>query len=89
MKSNAQLRHESQGEFPQPPPVPVDPTAAASSSQTVPHTFQIKVAFTQLMSAIRSLQQEVRIIGERVKQCQIDIQGGLSYHHPKHDDDED
>jgi hypothetical protein len=55
----------------------------------VPHTFQIKVAFAQLMSAIRSLQQEVSIIAERVKQCQIDIQECLSYHHPKHDDDED
>jgi hypothetical protein len=32
MKSNAQLRHEGQGEVPQPPPVQADPSAAASSS---------------------------------------------------------
>jgi hypothetical protein len=32
MKSNAQLRHEGQGEVPQSPPVRVDPSVAASSS---------------------------------------------------------
>jgi hypothetical protein len=52
MKSNAQLRHKGQGEVPQPPLVQVDPTAAASSSQTVPRTFQIEDAFAQLMSTI-------------------------------------
>jgi hypothetical protein len=55
MKSNAQLWHEVQGEVPQPPKVQVDPSAAASSSQIVPTTFNIEVAFTQLMSTMGSL----------------------------------
>jgi hypothetical protein len=55
MESNAKLRHEGQGEVPQPPPVQVNPSAAASSSQIVPPTFNIEATFTQLMSAMRSL----------------------------------
>jgi len=89
MKSNAQLQHEGQGEVSQPPPIQVDTSAAASSSQTVPPTFNIEAAFAQLMSAMGSLQREVNIIGERVEQSQIDIREFLSYHHPKPDDDED
>jgi len=89
MKSNAQLRHEGQGKVSQPPPVQVDPSATASSSQTVPPTFNIEAAFAQLMSAMGSLQREVSIIGECVEQSQIDIRECLSYHHPKPDDDED
>jgi len=45
MKSNAQLRHEGQGEVPQPPPILVDTSATASSSQSVPPSFNIEVAF--------------------------------------------
>jgi hypothetical protein len=45
MKSNAQLWHEGQGEVPQPPLVPVDTSATASSSQSVPPSFNIEVAF--------------------------------------------
>jgi hypothetical protein len=81
MKSNAQLQHEAQGGVPQPPPVP--PPAAASSSQAVPPTFDIEVAFTQLMSSMGALQGEVNLIGERVELCQIDIRECLQYHHPK------
>jgi len=55
MKSNAQLRHKGQGEVPQPPPVQVDTSAAASSSQFVPPTFNIEAAFAQFMSAMRAL----------------------------------
>jgi hypothetical protein len=32
MKSNAQLRHEGQGDVPQPPPILVDTSVATSSS---------------------------------------------------------
>jgi len=55
MKSNAQLRHKGPGEVPQPPPVQVDTSAAASSSQFVPPTFNIEAAFAQFMSAMRAL----------------------------------
>jgi hypothetical protein len=71
MKSNVQLRHEAQGAVPQPPPIP--PPVAVSSSQAVPPTFDIEVAFTQLMSSMGALQREVNLIGERVEQHQIDI----------------
>jgi len=71
MKSNAQLRHEAQGDVPHPPSVP--PLAAASSSHAVPPTFNIEAVFTPLMPSTGALQHEVNIIGERVKQCQIDI----------------
>jgi hypothetical protein len=71
MKSNAQLRHEAQGDVPQPPPVP--PPVAALSSQVVPPSFDIEAAFTQLMSSMGALQREVNLIGDRVEQCQIDI----------------
>jgi hypothetical protein len=60
MKSNAQLWHEAQGGVPQTPPVP--PTATASSSQAMPHSFDIEVAFTQLMSSMGALQREVNLI---------------------------
>jgi hypothetical protein len=45
MKSNAQLRHEGQGDVPQPRPVPVTPSVAASS-QAMPLSFDIEAAFT-------------------------------------------
>jgi hypothetical protein len=48
MKSNAQLRHEAQGDVPQPPP-DLPTTAASSSSQVVPPSFDIEAAFAQLM----------------------------------------
>jgi len=86
MKSNAQLRHVAQGGVSQPPPVP--PPAVASSSQAVPPTFDIEVAFTQLMSSMRALKCEVNLIGECVEQCQIDIEECLQYHHSKPDDDD-
>jgi hypothetical protein len=89
MKSNAQLRHEGQGDVPQPPPVPVDTSAAASSSQAMPPSFNIEIAFAQLMSSMGALQQEVNLIGERVEQSQIDIWECLKYHHPKLNDDDD
>jgi hypothetical protein len=73
MKSNAQLRHEGQGEVSQPPPVLVDTLATASSSQLVPLSFNIEAAFTQLMSSMGALQREVNLIGECVEQSQIDI----------------
>jgi hypothetical protein len=53
MKSNAQLRHEAQGGVPQPPPFPL--TAATSSSQAVPPSFDIEATFTQLMSSMGTL----------------------------------
>jgi hypothetical protein len=53
MKSNAQLRHEAQGDVPQPPPV--TPIAAAPSSQVVPPSFDIEAGFTQLMSSMGAL----------------------------------
>jgi hypothetical protein len=43
MKSNAQLRHDAQGDVPQPPPV--TPTAAALSSHAVPPSFNIEATF--------------------------------------------
>jgi len=89
MKSNAQLRHEAQGDVPQPPSVPMAPSAIATSSQVVPHSFDIEAAFTQLMSSMGALQQEVNLIGEHVEQCQIDIRECLQYHHLKPNDDED
>jgi len=50
MKSNAQLRHEAQGVVPQ---LPLDlSTAAASSSQVVPPSFDIEAAFAQLMTSM-------------------------------------
>jgi hypothetical protein len=67
MKYNAQLQHEGQGEIPQPPPVHVDTSAIASSSQVVPPSFNIEAAFAQLMSSMGSLQWEVNLIGERVE----------------------
>lgn len=69
MKSNAQLRHEAQGNVPQPPSVLVAPSAAASSSQAVPPSFDIEAAFTQLMSSMGALQQDVILIGEHVEHC--------------------
>jgi hypothetical protein len=45
MKSNVELQHEGQGDVPQPPPVPVTPSAAASS-QAVPPSFDFEAAFT-------------------------------------------
>jgi hypothetical protein len=86
MKSNAQLQHEAQDGVPQPPPVP--PPAASSSSQVVPPTFDIEVAFSQVMSSMGALQREVNLIGERVEQCQIDIRECLQYHHPKPDEED-
>jgi len=86
MKSNPQLRHEAQGGVPQPPSVP--PTAASSSSQAVPLTFDIEAAFSQLMSSMETLQCEVTLIGERVEQCHIDIRECLQYHHPTADDED-
>jgi len=53
MKSNAQLRHEAQGDVPQPSPVP--PPAAALSPQVVPPSFDIEATFTQLMSSMGAL----------------------------------
>jgi hypothetical protein len=50
MKSNAQLRHEAQGPIPQPPP-DLPTTAASSSSQVVPPSFDIEAAFAQLMTS--------------------------------------
>jgi hypothetical protein len=88
MKSNAQLRHEGQGDVPQPPPVPVTPSAAASSSQAVPPSFDIEAAFAQLMSSLGALQREVNLIGQHVEQFQIDIRECLQYHHPKPDDED-
>jgi hypothetical protein len=87
MKSIARLRDEAQGAVPQPPPDL--PTAAASSSQVVPPTFDIEAAFTQLMTTMSALQWEVNLIGERVEQNQIDIRECLKYHHPKLNDDDD
>jgi len=87
MKSNAHLRHESQGAVPQPPPDL--PTAAVSSSQVVPPTFDIEAVFAQLMTSMSALQWEVNLIGERVEQSQIDIRECLKYHHPKPNDDDD
>jgi hypothetical protein len=72
MKSNVQLWHKGQGDVPQPPPVPITPSTAASS-QVVPPSFDIEAAFTQLRSSMGALQWEVNLIGERVEQCQIDI----------------
>jgi hypothetical protein len=87
MKSNVQLRHEAQGAIPQPP---LDlSTAAASSSQVVPPTFDIEAAFAQLMSSMSTLQREVNLIGECVEHIQIDIRECLTYHHPKPNDDDD
>jgi hypothetical protein len=87
MKSNAQLRHEAQGAVPQ--PLPDLPTAAASSSQAMPPTFDIEAAFAQLMSSMSALQREVNLIGEHVEQSQIDIRECLMYHHPKPNEDDD
>jgi hypothetical protein len=53
MKSNAQLQHEAQGAVPQHPPDL--PTAAASSSQAMPPTFDIEAAFTQLTTSMGAL----------------------------------
>jgi hypothetical protein len=87
MKSNAQLRHEAQGGVPQLPSVP--PAAeSSSSSQVVPPTFDIEVAFSQLMSSMGALQREVTLIGDYVEQCQIDICECLQYHHPTADDED-
>jgi hypothetical protein len=36
-----------------------------------------------------ALQWEVNLIGERVKQSQINIRECLKYHHPKPHDDDD
>jgi hypothetical protein len=87
MNSNAQLWPEAQGGVPQPPSLP-PPPAASSSSQAVPPTFDIEVAFSQLMSSMGALQREVTLIGERVEQCQIDIRECLQYHHPSADDED-
>jgi hypothetical protein len=88
MKSNAQLRHKAQGSVPQPPPDL--PTAAASSSSQAAHpSFDIEVAFAQLMTSMTALQREVNLIGERVEQSQINIKECLKYHHPKLNDDDD
>jgi hypothetical protein len=57
MKSNTQLWHEGQGEVPQPPPVPVNTSIVASSSQSVPLSFNIEVAFSQLISSMGALQR--------------------------------
>jgi hypothetical protein len=66
MKSNAQLRHEAQGTNPHPPP-DLPTAATSSSSQVVPPSFDIEVAFAQLMTSMSALQQEVNLIGERVE----------------------
>jgi len=87
MKSNVQLLHEAQGGVPQPPPNL--PTAAASSSQVVPLSFDIEAAFAQLMTSMSAIQREVYLIGERDEQSQIDIRECLKYHHPKPHDDDD
>jgi hypothetical protein len=87
MKSNAQLRHKAQGAVPQPPPDL--PTAAASSSQAVPPSFDIEATFALLMTSMSALQREVNLIGKRVEQSQIDIRECLKYHHPKPHDDDD
>jgi hypothetical protein len=54
----------------------------------VPTSFDIEAAFSQLMSSMGALQQEVNLIGKRVEQCQIDIRECLRYHHPKPDDED-
>jgi hypothetical protein len=89
MKSNAQLRHEGQVEVPQPHRIQVDLSAAASSSQNVPPSFNIEATFAQLMSTMGSLQREVSLIEEHVEQSQIDIRECLKYNHPKPNNDED
>lgn len=87
MNSNAKLRHEAQGAVPQPPPDL--PTAAASSSQAVPPSFDIEATVAQLMTSMLALQREVNLMGERVEQSQIGIKECLKYHHPKSHDDDD
>jgi hypothetical protein len=59
------------------------------SLHLLPPSFNIEVAFAQLMSSMGALQQEVNLIGERVEQSQIDIRECLKYYHPKPDDDDD
>jgi hypothetical protein len=54
----------------------------------VPPSFDIEVAFTQLIPSMGALQCEVNLIGERVEQCQIDIRECLLYHHPMPDDED-
>jgi hypothetical protein len=54
MKSNAQLRHDSQGVVPQPPP-DLPTATASSSSQVVPPSFDIEAAFAQLMTSMSAL----------------------------------
>jgi len=89
MKSNAQLRHEGQGQTLQPPPIQVDLPAAASSSQSIPPFSPFDAAFAHILASLSSLQREVNTIGERVEQCQIDIKECLKYHYPHDDDDND
>jgi hypothetical protein len=86
MKSNAQLQFEGQGKAPQPPPVQIDQHTATSSSQTTPPHPSFDDAFSQIMDALSSLQ--VRTIGVRVEQCQIDIKECLKYHQPYNPDDD-
>jgi hypothetical protein len=77
--------NEAQGGVPQPLSAP--PAAASSSSQAVPPTFDIEAAFSQLMSSMGDLQDEVTLIGECVEQFQIDIRECLQDHHPTADDE--
>jgi len=56
MKSNAQLRHEDQDEAPQPPPIHVEMSDIASSSQTAPPPPQQDVGNAQILAALASLQ---------------------------------
>jgi hypothetical protein len=55
----------------------------------MPPSFDIEAAFAQLMTSMSALQREVNLIGEHVKQSQIDIKKCLKYHHPKLNDDDD
>ncbi|XP_062144918.1 uncharacterized protein LOC133852197 [Alnus glutinosa] len=80
MKSNAQLRHEGQGEAPQSHPALDDQPAAASSSQIALLLPLYDAGYTQIMAAlssiqydVSSIQQEVSSIILRVEQCQLDI----------------
>jgi hypothetical protein len=95
MKSNAQQRHKGQGEAPQPPPVQVELPTGASSSQIAPPPPSHDDSFTQVMSALSSIQRDVNFIQRevssisvRVEQCQLDIQECLKHQHPSHDDED-
>lgn len=56
MKSNAQIRHEGQDEDPQLPPIHVEMSNIASSSQTAPPPPQQEAVSTQILAMLASLQ---------------------------------